>query len=715
MTPTEPGASARQRGEGKTGSSGARSRRETGARATGTSETTSSPSKSSDSGSSRSAPSGAGTAGAGSPAGRAGRGGPHRRAQPDDRVRVMVAAASQAWAFGVLSCDLDTIAQALESDPDIDIVHRIDARPRAGTVAAGQAILVAEMPAARAADLGRNLQLLVEIDSALEAAAMPTMDPALVAAVTLADPGAGGRPPLFAPFYGAPLVLTVEVTDPGGHAVEDAVIYAVGRRGTAFGVTDRKGHAELTVFEESAEAILSLAVAPARGHWGRWIPEPRLDPATANPVVVERLDAAFPGFPAQELVGWGLRAMRIDQLPPAMQGEGTMIACIDSGAATAHPDLGGPSAGFDLLAGNATGWKDDPLAHGTHSVGVVAAGRNGAGVRGIAPEADIVVLKLLPGGRCSTLIEAIDRCIDAQVDVINLGLCATRPSALVEQRLRHARQAGIACIAAAGNTGGPVAYPASSPAVLAVAAVGRVGEFPPDSLHAAQPAPGLPLSPDGFFAARLSAHGWEVDVCGPGVAVVSTVPPDGYAAWDGTSAAAAHVTGLAALLLAHHPDFAGPFRAPTAARVDRLFDILRRNARPLPLGDPGRTGAGLPDAVLAFRDVMTAPVPGGPGTPWWPAAAIDLTTPIDPTWPIDMTAPVERAAPVDVADPLDRLAAVLHQAGIVNGNGGNGESGQKSNGDGRRRARSGAAGDDTALALAQLRATLERAGLWSGS
>lgn len=216
-----------------------------------------------------------------------------------------------------------------------------------------------------------------------------------------------------------------------------------------------------------------------------------------------------------------------------------------------------------------------------------------------------------------------------------------------------------------------------------MAAVGRLGEFPPGSLHAAQPAPGVPIGQDGLFAARLSAFGPQIDVCSPGVAVVSTVPPDGYAAWDGTSAAAAHVTGLAALLLAHHPDFAGPFRARTAARVDRLFEILRRSCRPLALGDPRRTGAGLPDALLAFGD-MIAPV--GPGVMWSPAPTVDLTS------------------------PLDQLATVMHQARIVNRNGGGNGNG---NGNVKTRKRTpGEGGTNADAALAQLQETLERAGIW---
>ena len=601
------------------------------------------------------------------------------------RARFIIGPAPRPWPMGGAPPDLDFVAQALEADPEITVIHRIAPRPPTRTFpgldSGGPAVIAAEMPLARGQALARHLQLVVEIDSALEPAAA-TLDASLANAAPVRLPG--HDPAVVPAFYGSPLTVTVAVTDPDGQPVEGAVVCAHGSRGPAVGLTDAKGQVELMLLEESPESVRGLSVTPRRDHWDRWIPEPRLDPGKSNPVVVERLDAFFPGFPDQELVGWGLRAMRIDQLPPAMQGRGVKIAFVDSGAA-GHPGLRRPAAGLDLVAGDPKTWPDDLLGHGTHCLGVVAG--TGAGVRGIAPEVDVVVYKVLPGGRSSTLIEALDRCIEEQVDVINLSLCSAWPSVLVEQRLQQARQLGIACIAGAGNTAGPVAYPASSPAVLAVAAVGRLGEFPPESRHATEPAPGVAIGRDGFFAARLSAFGPEIDVCGPGVAVVSTVPPDGYGAWDGTSAAAAHVSGLAALLLAHHPDFTGAFRARTAARVDRLFQILRRSARPLALGDPRRTGAGLPDALVAFGDVI-APV--GPGVVWSPAATVDLTA------------------------PLDQLAAVMRQAGIVNGNGGNGNGNSKASRPGNGRAASAARGADTTVALAELRETLERAGIWRG-
>jgi subtilisin family serine protease len=137
-----------------------------------------------------------------------------------------------------------------------------------------------------------------------------------------------------------------------------------------------------------------------------------------------------------------------------------------------------------------------------------------------------------------------------------------------------------------------------------------LGEFPGDSYHAA-----LPLSPvqsDGIFFPRFSCFGPEVALAAPGVAIVSSVPGNAFVAWDGTSMAAPHVTGLAALVLAHNPDFQTVYAARNAARVNHLFDTLRQTARPLSLGDPARTGSGLPDAVKAMQSIAAAGTVNGP-------------------------------------------------------------------------------------------------------
>ena len=141
-------------------------------------------------------------------------------------------------------------------------------------------------------------------------------------------------------------------------------------------------------------------------------------------------------------------------------------------------------------------------------------------------------------------------------------------------------------------------YPAASPHVLAVAAIGKIDEFPRDSYHTETVNPDVDAA--GYFTAKFSCFGPQVDVCAPGVGIISSVPPNNFAAWDGTSMAAPHVTGLAALILAHHPAFQGQGRIRSAERVERLFQTIRMSARRVSLADPSRIGYGMPDALVAL-------------------------------------------------------------------------------------------------------------------
>jgi subtilisin family serine protease len=220
-------------------------------------------------------------------------------------------------------------------------------------------------------------------------------------------------------------------------------------------------------------------------------------------------------------------------------------------------------------------------------------------MRGFAPAAEIHVFKIFPGGRFSDLITALDQCIDQGIDLVNLSLGADEISFLVEQKIQEAKQRGIACIVAAGNAGGEVQYPAKSPHALAVAAIGRQTDFPLDSSHALTVT--RARTPDGTFSPNFTCHGPEIGVCAPGVAILSTVPGGGFDVMDGTSVAAPHVTGLAAILLAHHPVFkSGLGKERSATRVEALFDLIKQNAAALPFFGTDRTGAGLP-TLAAFN------------------------------------------------------------------------------------------------------------------
>lgn len=399
-------------------------------------------------------------------------------------------------------------------------------------------------------------------------------------------------------------VMTVNVSATDRPACSGAEVMFFGSSGTviAKAVSDDQGVARLDLQGTPLSSVVGAYVKPAYDYWERYIPQPQFDENDSISVILRPLSSRFPGFPQKRVIGWGMHEMGIPSLPGEYNGEGVKIAIIDSGAATTHDDLSDRvREGYDLVNQSDSSWQDDQISHGSHCAGVVTGlSPEGIGIKGIATAAEVMAMKIFPGGSYSDLIGALHRCIEQGVDAVNLSLGSDQESQLVEQAIVQAKDQGMACIVAAGNSGGPVQYPARSANTLAVSAIGKFGTFPQDSFHAMQVMTELGAVPtqDGLFAARFSCFGPEVDVCAPGVAILSSVPPNNYASWDGTSMATPHVTGLAALALAHHPALQGAGRS--ASRVEQLFGVLKGCSRPLTLGSPYHTGAGIPDARRMF-------------------------------------------------------------------------------------------------------------------
>jgi subtilisin family serine protease len=403
--------------------------------------------------------------------------------------------------------------------------------------------------------------------------------------------------------YGGP-VTEVEFVVMGkdGAPLADAEVSLFGGLLPSTAVTGPNGSVRLSLFGEDPRMISGVYVKPRADHWSFYQRDPDISLDQPNLIALRAFSdwPALQNLPGQNTLGWGARAMQLDKVPAQFRGQGIRIAVIDSGAATSHGNLNRIHAGFDVINKQAdrNTWNTDTLGHGSHCAGVIAAADPAWGIRGFAPEAEIHVCKLFPGGQISQLIDALEYCIENQIDIVNLSLGGSAPSEALERQIVRAKQAGVACIAAAGNSGGPVQYPASSDHVLAVGAIGKLDEFPPDSYHSETI--GADIDAQGVFTARFSCFGPQVDVCAPGVAIVSSVPPNNFAAWDGTSMAAPHVTGLAALVLAHHPEFQLLGRNRSPQRVERLFQILRLSAQPVAQRDPLRNGYGMPNALAAL-------------------------------------------------------------------------------------------------------------------
>ncbi|HTX24524.1 MAG TPA: S8 family serine peptidase [Steroidobacteraceae bacterium] len=524
-----------------------------------------------------------------------------------------------AHPFGYPDPSMDGVVEYLSHQEQVEIVKRIklsETQPFAVDEGTNE-VVVARIDEGRAARLRASAPpyLIIERDSLLNHSDY------------LSVPGGIS---MLLPLRAIATEVTVRVLGERDQPLARATVVIEGGGASAQAVTDENGTARLTFFGGSSEAVQMLFVRAAANHWDRLLAAPPLSHGV-NTVKLRPLSDLFPSFPGERLIGWGQRLMRLDPSARRLTGSGVRVGLIDSGCDTSHPLLRHITRGKDFTEGGDSGWTQDVLSHGTHCAGIINAASTGQGIVGCAPEAELHVFKLLPGGRTGDLLAALDECIQRDLDVISIGVASDTYSELVTQKLQEAQQKGIVCIAAAGNSGGAVGFPALVPGVIAVSAIGKLREFPADSSHARSIIPQL-IGGDGIFAARFSCAGPQIAVSGPGVAVVSTVPGGGYAAADGTSAAAAHVTGLAALLLAHHPLLQeGPFQGRSAPRVQALFELIRASAVPH-FFDPQRSGAGVPDMrrvpggqELAMRlpasgsaEGATAPPPYGP-TAEWPA------------------------------------------------------------------------------------------------
>lgn len=238
------------------------------------------------------------------------------------------------------------------------------------------------------------------------------------------------------------------------------------------------------------------------------------------------------------------------------RGDGTVtVAVLDSGIDADHEDLTTVTTGYDFFNDDAT--TEDDCGHGTHVAGVIGAqSGNAYGVTGMA-NVTLLPVKVLGQGQtgCTGTFDALEdgvRYATRQgADIIALSLGCQQPCHHdgVHEAIRQAHGQGILIVAAAGNnTGDPVNFPANQPEVLAVSALTADGEW-----------------------ANYSAMGPEVELLAPGSQILSTTPGDDYAWMTGTSMAAPHVAGAAALLMAEDPTLTGDeVRALLTSSADDL-------------------------------------------------------------------------------------------------------------------------------------------------
>lgn len=242
------------------------------------------------------------------------------------------------------------------------------------------------------------------------------------------------------------------------------------------------------------------------------------------------------------------KGVRLIQAPEVWkvsnQGEDIVIAVIDTGVESNHPDLKDRIIGGRNFTTDHHGDPEifeDNNGHGTHVCGTIAASLNQEGVVGVAPKANILSLKVLTkegSGQYDWIINAINYAVDwrgpknERVRVISMSLGGPEDVPELHKAIQNAVNHNVSVVVAAGNEGDnredtfEYSYPGSYNEVIQVGAVSN----------------DLTLAP---FTNTNS----EVDLVAPGVEVLSTYLNNKYASLSGTSMATPHVAGALALII----------------------------------------------------------------------------------------------------------------------------------------------------------------------
>ncbi len=358
-------------------------------------------------------------------------------------------------------------------------------------------------------------------------------------------------------------------------------------------LTNPDGVASFRVPRSSLAGMPAIVVEARSMHWNRLIRNATLKTGMVNQVRLRSFAETDPQFQTRGALSWGVEQLGLLQSDD-FSGGGVKIGIVDSGCDATHEFLSHVVKGYDAGPyATSDSWKNDDDGHGTHVAGIVGARsrKEGWSVRGVAPGAELYIYKVFPDGKFFTIAKAIRQAIADGVDVLNMSLGSGDSDSFMAEQIQAARDAGIACIVAAGNSADEVKFPAYLDTAMAITAIGIESWVPSGSLHENQIVAELKTPNRGFFSPAFTCLGESSDFAAPGVAVISTFPSGGFKALDGTSMAAPHVAGLAAVYLAHDPALKNSRR--DRSRIDLLHQRMRASAVQLPFG-PARNGAGLP-------------------------------------------------------------------------------------------------------------------------
>lgn len=269
-----------------------------------------------------------------------------------------------------------------------------------------------------------------------------------------------------------------------------------------------------------------------------------------------------------------LKLMSGEILGKGRDGDGILVAVLDTGVDDSNPSLAGQTfGGYDIV--NDMAFVTDKNGHGTACASLIAGKGGEGGVLGAAPKAKILPVKVMDDSGKSdgfAIAKGIVYAVEKGSKIINLSLGTTSETTLLDSAIDYALGKGVLIVAASGNEGKEGEnYPSTVDGVLCVGAV------------------------DGEkWKAAFSNYGPKVDLVAPGVLVAAAAPMGGVVLMSGTSSAAPLVSGAAASVWSENPNWS----------AKKVAEKLMAEADDL--GSPGADdwyGSGLVNLYRALRTI----------------------------------------------------------------------------------------------------------------
>lgn len=297
-----------------------------------------------------------------------------------------------------------------------------------------------------------------------------------------------------------------------------------------------------------------------------------------------RATAAMSASPARGTT-WGIDAMNIPALwKLGLRGQGIRVGHLDTGADSRHPALKRALDSFLFVAldgqPGASGTAYDTDGHGTHTAATIVGRPVNGRYVGVAPGATLAVATVIEDGQVARrVITGLNWAVSQRVRIINMSLGFRGYHPDFYEIIRRVRERGILPVVAVGNEGPATSRsPGNYDNVLSAGACDERREIWQQSSSQIFERPNRPIVPN---------------LVGPGVKVISAALGEGWMSLDGSSMAAPHISGLAAVL----------WGAKQTATVEEIENCILRSA------DCGRMnakqcGSGLPDGLKAYRLLM---------------------------------------------------------------------------------------------------------------